>query len=537
MKPDTPVLTDREMLGLIEWPKPEAIAGELPAVDQFDERLLPESFREFAVDIAERMQVPLDYPATVAVCSLAGAVNRRARIQPKEKDTGWIVVPNAWGGLVAPPGYLKSPVIKTVTRPLDQLQAEWRAYYQQAASEYESAKEELELRHAAWRETFKSNSKSGKATPARMNNELSEPTLRRLIVNDSTFESMHLTMSENPAGILVIRDELTGWWSQLDRPGREGERAFFLQAWNGDTGFDLDRIVRGDVHVPACCLSFIGGIQPARLRFYLADAIHDGPSNDGLIQRFQLLVWPDTNPDWKYIDRPPKADVEGQVAQVFRRLVALDPEEPARYRFAQDAQKLFVEWLTELEWKVRSDELHPALSSHLSKFRSLMPTIAVLFELADWASGRGSGDTVSLDHAKQSAEFCEYLESHARRIYSCITTPQRRSAHELAKKNQGSEGWYRWILHQPGRVLEELDRARYTRIGSERGDVAGGFRLADGCVRPGKAARRSAIRPLCSEPEDLGMSGKRWLDWTPTQTPFFRSPRRWNLQNLRNHVL
>jgi hypothetical protein len=64
-------------------------------------------------------------------------------------------------------------------------------------------------------------------------------------------------MSENPAGILVIRDELTGWWSVLDRTGREGERAFCLQAWNGDTGHTIDRIGRGTIHVEACCMSML----------------------------------------------------------------------------------------------------------------------------------------------------------------------------------------------------------------------------------------------------------------------------------------
>ena len=44
-------------------------------------------------------------------------------------------------------------------------------------------------------------------------------------------------MRDNPAGILVIRDELSGWLATLDKPGREGERGFFLSAWNGDTGY------------------------------------------------------------------------------------------------------------------------------------------------------------------------------------------------------------------------------------------------------------------------------------------------------------
>src|SRR5438270_13979821 len=54
-------------------------------------------------------------------------------------------------------------------------------------------------------------------------------------------------------------------------------------------------------------MSMLGGIQPGRLRSYLVNALEDGPSNDGLLQRFQLLVWPDTPVDWHYLDRKPNA--------------------------------------------------------------------------------------------------------------------------------------------------------------------------------------------------------------------------------------
>ena len=417
-----------------DWPKPEPIQSELPPVQAFSEDLLPNSFRPLVVDVAERMQVPMDYPAVVMVLCLAGAVNRRAVIQPKANDTGWLVVPNLWGGIVAPPGFMKSPVIQAATRPLNQIQAEWRQAHEEALKEYGREKEECELRRAAWKEQFKAASKKGNAAPDRPEDELEEPKLRRLIVNDATFEALHQTMSENPAGILVIRDELTGWWSQLDRAGREGERAFCLQAWNGDTGHTIDRIGRGTIHVEACCMSMLGGIQPGRLRSYLVDALEDGPSNDGLIQRFQLLVWPDTAPDWNYVDRAPDAASEQQATRVFRMLVELDVENPARFRFASDAQELFIEWLAELEAKIRGDELHPALISHLSKYRSLMPSLAVLFHLAGAAARGGDSDTVSLRHTQQAAAWCEYLESHARRVYSCIVTPRLRAARELADK-------------------------------------------------------------------------------------------------------
>jgi len=86
---------------------------------------------------------------------------------------------------------------------------------------------------------------------------------------------------------------------------------------------------------------------------------------------------------------------------------------------------------------VRGYELHPALVSHLSKYRKLMPALALLFELTDRAdsdTSRSPNLCVSLEHTAQAAEWCSYLESHAHRIYSCVTTPQMRAAQVLAEK-------------------------------------------------------------------------------------------------------
>ena len=484
------------------WPKPDPIQSELPPVETLSEDLLPDSFRPLVADVAERMQVPMDYPAVVMVLCLAGAVNRRAVIQPKAVDTGWVIVPNLWGGIIAPPGFMKSPVIQAATRPLSKIQTEWRQEHEEALEDYARDKEEYELRRAAWKEQYKANTKKGKAAPDRPEDEPEEPKLRRLIVNDATFEALHQTMSENPAGILVIRDELTGWWSQLDRAGREGERAFSLQAWNGDTGYTVDRIGRGTIHVEACCMSMLGGIQPGRLRSYLVDALEDGPSNDGLIQRFQLLVWPDTPADWRYVDRAPDAVWEQQAERVFRKLVELDAENPARFRFASDAQELFIDWLEELEAEIRGGELNSALISHLSKYRKMMPALAVLFELADWAAGNGSANTVSLRHTQQAAAYCAYLESHARRVYSCIVTPQLRAARELADKIKhrklGTNGFFScrdvymkgWSgLDSPEAVklaAEVLQDARWIRpVGGESSDPLG----------RGRPSNRYAVNP------------------------------------------
>jgi len=61
------------------WPEPLPTA--LPDVMPFDLELMPESFRPLVKDVAERMQVPLDFPAVAAIATIAGVTTRRAVIQ------------------------------------------------------------------------------------------------------------------------------------------------------------------------------------------------------------------------------------------------------------------------------------------------------------------------------------------------------------------------------------------------------------------------------------------------------------------------
>ena len=424
-----------------EWPEPIPLAGEIPPVMAFDPELLPYSFRTFAEDTADRMQCPIDFVAVALVVCLGGAVSRRARVQPKAQDSGWMVTPNLWGAIVALPGQLKTPTLAAAAKPLRDIEEEARSAHAKAIENHAREVETAELRLSAWKDKMKQSIKAQKASdldetklPERPPDPPKVPTMRRFIVNDATFEALHQTMSENPAGVLVFRDELVGWWSQLDKPGREGERGFCLQAWNGDTGHTIDRITRGTIYVEACCMSMLGGIQPGRLRNYLADALTDGPGNDGLIQRFQLLVWPDVPEKWEYVDRRPDKTAEAEVTRVFKRLVQMDAENPKVLRFAEAAQELFIEWLTGLELRLRGGAIHPALEAHLSKYRSLMPSLAALFCLAEWAPDGGELEAIPLYPTQQAAAWCEYLESHAHRLYSCITTPQMRAAREMANK-------------------------------------------------------------------------------------------------------
>jgi hypothetical protein len=111
--------------------------------------------------------------------------------------------------------------------------------------------------------------------------------------------------------------------------------------------------------------------------------------------------------------------------------------------FTGDAQEIFDQWRDELEIRLRSTELPPALESHLAKYRSLMPSLALIFQLVEFVDGSGDGGAVGFRAALQAAAWCEYLETHAVRLYLSAENPAMEGARALTdriRKGDVSDG-------------------------------------------------------------------------------------------------
>ena len=424
--------------------------GDIPAlhppVPSLPPELLPDPLRPWLVDVAERTSLPLEFVACPALVALGAVIGRSVGIHPKRFDD-WLVVPNVWGGIVGRPGLMKTAAISEATKPSRALSIKARERYQEEEAQAQAERTRLELEVSALKEKAKKDAKSGgihdnfTEVLRNLNTQLEEATVteRRYMTQDPTTEKLGELLRENPRGLLVLRDELAGWLGTLERPGREGDREFYLEAWNGTGSYTVDRIGRGTVHIPGLCISILGGIQPGKLERYLDEAIAGGGGADGLLQRFQLVVWPDRVGAFVNIDRWPDGEAKRRAHAVFEALdnldtatLGLDAQEgdiPA-LRFADDAQELFDVWREELEHRLRSDDLShkPAFESHLSKYRSLMPALALVFHLVAIADGAPPGP-VSLDAARNAAAWCEYLEAHAVKLYS-----KENSAHLIAAR-------------------------------------------------------------------------------------------------------
>ena len=426
------------------WPIPQPLPEELPPVAPFPFDLLPNALRQWIEDIAERIQCPPDYPAVAAMIALAGVVGRKIGIRPKRCDN-WLVVPNLWGAAIGPPSVQKTPGVQEPLRSLQRLEIDAKHTFDTATKAYDAEALVAKVRRrAAEAEIKKALKGTGDATAIASQAQTDEPkrpARRRYLVNDSTVEKLGEILKENPNGVVCYRDELVGLLRSLEREGQEGARAFYLEAWNGNGRYTYDRIGRGTIDIDCAIVSVIGSIQPGPLAAYLRGALANGADADGLMQRFQLAVWPDISRKWRNVDRRPGTAARQRAFQVYVRLDSLQPAEVgaeadsveadgiAFLRFAPEAQVLFDEWRTGLEHRLRCGDEHPAMVSHLAKYRSLIPSLALLIHLADEGIG-----PVGLEAIQRAIGWGAYLESHARRIYAPALGPDVAAARTLGRK-------------------------------------------------------------------------------------------------------
>ena len=109
------------------------------------------------------------------------------------------------------PSTKKSPIIAAAVWPLAKLDAELVRNYLFELRQWEQLKDEK------------------KVTP--------KPVQKRLRLEDTTIEGAQEVLAGSPDGLLVVQDELSGFFGSMDKygghRGAAKDRGFWLQAYNG----------------------------------------------------------------------------------------------------------------------------------------------------------------------------------------------------------------------------------------------------------------------------------------------------------------
>jgi hypothetical protein len=457
------------------WPEPELLEANLSKVLPCPVHALPKVVGNIVEDESFRINCPTDFVAISLLVMTSSIVARNIVIQPKQQDTGWLVTPNLWGMLIGSPSTKKSPsmkitnsIIKNLSKVLDQKFNQELAQYEIAQTMSEWGNNDIQSKA---RELFK----KGNTTAAQEllthtgadSSSATEPKIPRLEVNDTTTEKLGEILADNPRGVLVTRDELSGWLSSLAKPERSSDRAFYLESSDGGAAFTFDRIGRGTKKIDPLRLAILGGIQPGVITSYIRNATSGGKGADGLTQRFQMAGYPDEVKFSEVKDQAPDLAspkiLEGKLGAIIDWSTKC--EEPYVLTFTGDAYALSMGWLNQNELLVRDPELHPALQSHFAKYPKLFLSLAGIIHTID-SDNVPCAPKIDAEAVQKAIELVEYFKSHAERIYGMSINPAIDNAitlkNRLKKLNSSfsardvqRKGWAG--LDTPEAIKESLD--------------------------------------------------------------------------------
>lgn len=323
--------------------KMELDAYETPSLT---EDLLPLCLKPWIMDVAERMQLPLEIGMIPALVSFSSVIGKKFGILPKQHDP-WLVVPNLWGAVVSRTGHATELTFAEALLPFDKV------------------------------------AKRAHTLPKRSNS------------------------------LLLVKNELSDWLQRVKRVEDKMEREFFLKGGNGYHS-SLSSWFQEQT------LSILGRMDLSKLQKYLQENTQEY-AEDGLLQRFQLLVYHEHPVERESIIRGPNLLARESVSAILHEIDSLANSfgvNRSAISFSESAQDVFNDWLLELEYKIRLSKIsHPAYLFHLQKYRSLMPSLALIFWVLEKPKNIHARGCVSLSAAKLAIKWCRFLEKHAMKIY------------------------------------------------------------------------------------------------------------------------
>ena len=189
---------------------------------------------------------------------------------------------------------------------------------------------------------------------------------------------------------------------------------------------NINRKTSAPIHIPHALLSIVGGIQPGPLRESLGKCAN---AENGLLSRFILVEPPDRVRHWTPGDDDADPDDPGDDAMSLwaRRLAELNPDEegePIELTITREAGVVFKRFADTLEDRRHAESSEP-LKAALSKARAIGARLALLCELATWASQtpdtneEPAPSSVGVDAMRAGCELAEWCVAETLRVYGC----------------------------------------------------------------------------------------------------------------------
>ena len=388
-------------------PAKEALENQIDPVDLWDKftppelprGLLPKIIEDFAVLNGKQMGADPVGLAMGAVVTCAAAIPDQVRLKVKQHDD-WFESARIWSALVGPPSTKKSPVIDRATAALSKLDVKMMANWLESVRKFDA---------------LEANEKKGKQRPKQT----------RLRLEDTTVEAAQQVLEGSPWGILMLQDELSGFFGAIDKynggKGAQADRAFWLRSYNGGN-YAVNRVTRGAAIIHNVSVSMLGGIQPEPIRKIAGDAV-----DDGLLQRLFPISLRTASTGADEPMPPINQDYEKLIIWLSK-LVPHGILQDGDWSFSADAQLI----RRELEAKHLSlqslESINRKLASHIGKYDGLFARLCLIWHFVDYfdptntkCSKSDIPTEISEATAQRVADFLhEFLLPHALTFYSAV---------------------------------------------------------------------------------------------------------------------
>jgi hypothetical protein len=377
--------------------------------------VLPDPVRCYVTEAAKAIGCDPCYVFLPMLSGLAAAIGNTHRLALKR---AWEEPAILWTTIVGESGAAKSPAIEAALRPVKRRQHLAMKEHDRALEDWKAEHARWEVEHAAWRKAAaKGNAGNPPEAPAK-------PICPRTWTDDTTTEALVVRLRENPRGLLMVRDELSGWFNFDRYAGGKGggDAAKWLEVFGG-RALIVDRKTSGTEYVPRASVSIAGGIQPETLRRALGQEHRD----NGLAARL-LFAMPPRRPK-RWTEDDVSEQTEAALAVVFDRLYALkadtdeegDPQ-PRLVRLDARAKRAWAAFVNEhgREQAERTGDEAAAWS----KLEGYAARFALVIHLARVAADNPTiADASMVDEASVAAgvALVRWFAREAERVYALLS--------------------------------------------------------------------------------------------------------------------
>lgn len=335
--------------------------------------------RKFAETCAHVYQCPIDWIIVCQYAAVGLAVGNNLKI-----DSGNYINSTAlWYGIVGRSGDGKSEPMDVMLKPITVMQSNLEKKYSE-------------------------NYKKWKATPEKQRGE--EPKDIHYVEDKCTPESQLKSLSENPRGILVMRDEMSSMFVEMDAYNKSGFDKTMLSLWDGRST-SVRRKSSPPIIVEKPYYSILGGIQPGVLQEAMG---RKSFLYSGLLSRF-LWCYVDNNRIRQRVNEPVP---EEQKEYWKQYIISLWNMGQAKLTLSEEANRLYNDFYDELERKrVATDGYMPSV---YSKLEIQVLRWAGITQLMREGNEKLDSKVIDGTAMEQSIKAMRLFEGWAKKVYEVI---------------------------------------------------------------------------------------------------------------------